>query len=65
VPAELTWSCYSPAHSQAEGYRPCGVCDTCQLRIEAFKENNVIDPVDYAIDIDWGEAKPWALSTSQ
>jgi 7-cyano-7-deazaguanine synthase len=48
VPLELTHSCY-------QGMRPaCGVCDTCQIRIEAFKEAGYQDPIEYEIPIDWG-----------
>jgi 7-cyano-7-deazaguanine synthase len=59
APLHLTHSCY-------QGYRPCcGVCDTCRIRIEAFKTAGYIDPVPYEIEIDWGtEAKlgPWDYS---
>lgn len=47
TPYELTTSCY---HG---GDKACGVCGTCRDRIEAFKANGVIDPVDYEIDVDW------------
>jgi 7-cyano-7-deazaguanine synthase len=53
VPYELTHSCY-------KGTKPaCGVCDTCILRIESFRKAGIIDPIDYAIDIEWfgGEVK--------
>ena len=49
VPVALTHSCY-------QGKRPaCGVCDTCQIRIAAFKAAGYIDPIEYEIDIDWGD----------
>lgn len=41
VPFELTWSCYE-GHEKA-----CGVCGTCRDRIEAFRMNGLIDPVQY------------------
>ncbi len=47
VPYEYTHSCYN-------GQRPaCGVCPTCIGRIEAFKANYEVDPIEYAIPIDW------------
>lgn len=42
VPYELTHSCY-------QGSRPaCGVCDTCQARLQAFAEAGARDPIPYA-----------------
>ena len=41
VPYELTWSCYQ-GHDKA-----CGKCATCIDRLEAFKANNLKDPIDY------------------
>jgi 7-cyano-7-deazaguanine synthase in queuosine biosynthesis len=42
VPYELTHSCY-------QGERPaCGVCDTCQSRLEAFAGAGGVDPIAYA-----------------
>lgn len=41
VPWELTWSCY------AGGEKACGVCDSCRLRLAAFGELGIEDPVDY------------------
>jgi 7-cyano-7-deazaguanine synthase len=41
VPYELTHSCY-------QGRRPaCGVCDTCQARLQAFAEAGARDPIAY------------------
>ncbi len=41
VPYELTHSCY-------QGKIPaCGVCDTCQARIQAFVAAGSVDPIEY------------------
>ncbi len=42
APLGLTWSCYS-----FEG-AACGVCDSCRLRLAAFAEAGIADPVPYA-----------------
>ena len=41
APLDLTWSCY-----QDEG-AACGVCDSCRLRLQAFAEAGVPDPIRY------------------
>ncbi|MBV7273540.1 7-cyano-7-deazaguanine synthase QueC [Clostridium sp. PL3] len=38
----LTWSCYKGEELA------CGVCDSCMLRLKAFKEAGYEDPVKYA-----------------
>jgi 7-cyano-7-deazaguanine synthase len=41
APLRLTWSCY-------QGERlACGRCDSCALRLRAFREAGVEDPIDY------------------
>lgn len=42
VPLELTWSCYKDSD------KACGVCDSCRLRLNGFKQANVSDPIAYA-----------------
>jgi 7-cyano-7-deazaguanine synthase len=37
----LTWTCYN-GRTLA-----CGKCGACQERLEAFAENNVVDPLEY------------------
>jgi 7-cyano-7-deazaguanine synthase len=41
APLHLTWSCY-----QSEG-AACGACDSCLLRLQAFAEAGVADPIPY------------------
>jgi 7-cyano-7-deazaguanine synthase len=43
VDYSLTHSCYDPAEDQ----KPCGKCDSCQLRLKGFEEANQTDPVKY------------------
>jgi len=41
VPFEKTWSCY-----RAED-KACGTCESCHLRLEAFREVGIRDPLAY------------------
>jgi 7-cyano-7-deazaguanine synthase len=47
APLEYSWSCYKNNDAA------CGVCDSCFLRIKAFKEAGLKDPIPYAIEIEW------------
>ena len=42
APLDVTWSCYG---GEAVA---CGVCDSCVLRLRAFREAGVDDPIPYA-----------------
>ena len=44
APLDLTWSCYS------ESEVACGKCDSCALRLRAFREAGVRDPIPYVLD---------------
>jgi 7-cyano-7-deazaguanine synthase len=41
APLHLTWSCYQSEDAA------CGVCDSCLLRLRAFKQAGVPDPLAY------------------
>lgn len=45
APLHLTWSCYQ------EEERACGVCDSCLLRLKAFAEAGVPDPIAYRLAV--------------
>ena len=42
APLELTWSCYQSEDSA------CGRCDSCALRLRAFREAGALDLIPYA-----------------
>lgn len=48
----LTHTCYNPS-TDGKLWYSCGKCLTCANRIQAFKQNNIEDPLDYAIPIKW------------
>jgi hypothetical protein len=43
APFHVSWSCYS---GEAEA---CGVCESCVLRLRAFRKAGTVDPIPYAI----------------
>jgi 7-cyano-7-deazaguanine synthase len=46
VPWAKTWSCYSEG-GQVKPPVACGICDSCQLRLAAFAELGLEDPLSY------------------
>ena len=42
APFHVSWSCYS-GETVA-----CGVCESCALRLRAFREAGAVDPIEYA-----------------
>jgi 7-cyano-7-deazaguanine synthase len=44
APLQLTWSCYQ------ESELACGKCDSCALRLRAFREAGARDPIPYMLD---------------
>jgi 7-cyano-7-deazaguanine synthase len=45
APLDRTWSCYQ---SEDEA---CGVCDSCRLRLGAFAEAGISDPIAYRVQV--------------
>jgi 7-cyano-7-deazaguanine synthase len=43
APFHVSWSCYS---GETEA---CGVCESCALRLRAFREAGAVDPIPYAV----------------
>jgi 7-cyano-7-deazaguanine synthase len=41
APLHLTWSCYR------ESDQACGECDSCVLRLRAFRQAGITDPIPY------------------
>jgi len=56
APLDLTWSCYSGSEAA------CGVCESCVLRLRAFEQAGVKDPIHYERK---REAGPDAGETNQ
>ena len=44
APLHLSWSCYRELN------KACGECDSCALRLRAFREAGIADPIPYALD---------------
>jgi 7-cyano-7-deazaguanine synthase len=44
APLELTWSCYKDSEVA------CGDCDSCALRLRAFRLAGIKDPIPYVLD---------------
>jgi 7-cyano-7-deazaguanine synthase len=42
APLHVSWSCYSGEQEA------CGVCESCALRLRAFRQAGVVDPIPYA-----------------
>jgi len=43
APFHVSWSCYSGEREA------CGVCESCALRLRAFREAGATDPIPYAL----------------
>ena len=48
APLHLTWSCYQFDDAA------CGVCDSCRLRLRAYREAGVPDPIPYRAGVARG-----------
>ena len=51
APLHVSWSCYAGENEA------CGVCESCALRLRAFEEAGVPDPVPYAAGVQQGTAR--------
>lgn len=47
APFQLSWSCYKNSD------KACGKCESCRLRIKAFKNAGYKDDIPYETEIDW------------
>ena len=45
APLHLSWSCYR------NEVAACGKCDSCGLRLRGFKRAEIVDPINYSINI--------------
>ncbi len=52
APFHVSWSCYSGEDVA------CGVCESCDLRLRAFMEAGVVDPLPYACRRAIGAERP-------
>ncbi len=43
APFHVSWSCYSGEREA------CGLCESCVLRLRAFREAGAVDPIPYAV----------------
>ena len=43
APIHLSYSCYYG------GEKACGKCDSCRIRLEAFSDLDMVDPVQYEV----------------
>jgi len=50
IPYEDSWTCYTGPDEEG---RACGTCPSCSERIMAFMKNGLVDPAEYAIEINW------------
>ncbi len=50
APFHVSWSCYSGEHEA------CGVCESCALRLRAFREAGALDPIRYVAGAHNGAA---------
>jgi 7-cyano-7-deazaguanine synthase len=48
APLDLTWSCYTRED------RACGTCDSCVLRLRAFRDAGAQDPIPYLETVQAG-----------